>query len=283
MRDRDRCMIAYELFRKFGEFKFKPYRGPDGNDSCIRVELPMVIGALMRNWGVPEGDKAIRNMGLPLCIVKEPLEVKTYYLPEMVSQDGCFSKSAFSVDRCNALFAGKKGDVYRMEYGTEDVVGQEHIDLVRRFGKPLPAGLGYDDGERIALRIKTLNDLSYSSNISVSSLAKDLMEIVEANPNRLLKDEVEYIIRPLGIGVTFDPEQLVYYVESGRLSVEWTSRTNGVDDAIRWALIAPPNHPRKMDAVVRFVLKHRAKTDIVKREITEDGMKINPLWEEYGI
>jgi hypothetical protein len=58
--------------------------------------------------------------------------------------------------------------------------------------------------------------------------------------------------------------------------------TTEVADTIRWALIAPPNHPRKMAKVVKFIRKHQEIVNRVRQEISDDGLSMDSIWEEDG-
>jgi len=283
VRDRDRCMIAYRIFCEFGDFKFKPYIRPDQNDNCIKVELPMVIGALMRNWGVPPGDKAIYNWGLHPCIINEPLEVRIHYLPEMVAQDGCFSRGRYQITRDHAIDAGRKKEAYRSLVDHVPELSAEEIELVKKYGKPIPASLGYGPGDRIGLTMRAIQDLAESEDRLVSETAQRLRQAAESTPNRLLDDEVHRIIEPLGIHMRVGPIKVQYFKGTGRVSVVSEAHTLKKEDALRWSLIAPPNHPRKMKAVVGFVQKHPEDVREIKAQIEKEGLKVHPIWEDYRI
>ncbi len=282
-RDRDRCMIVYQHFCEFGHFEFKPYRGPDGNDTCIRLELPMVIGALMEKWGVPPGDKAIYNRGLHDCIVTEPLEVKKHYLPEVISQDGCFTRGRYQITRDHVIDAGCKKEAYQKLLGHVPELSSAEIELVKTYGRPIPASLGYGPGDRIGLRMSVIQRLTESEDHLVSETAQKLQQAAMSIPNRLLDDEVHKIIEPFGIDMSIGPREVVFFKGTGRVSVVSEAHTKAKDDAIRWSLIAPPNHPRKMRLVAEFVRKHPEDVRRIKAQIEKEGLKVHPIWEDYRI
>ena len=136
------------------------------------------------------------------------------------------------------------------------------INFVCEHRNDQDATLDYQKGETVRLCVKTIEGLEDSEDANVSRLAKDLLRIIDENPNRLLEDEVNEIIEPLGIEMTHEPRHLVYYRGSRRLSLNSYASTTEMADTIHWALIAPPNHPRKMAKVVKFIRKHQ---DIVNR------------------
>ncbi|MHA1935925.1 MAG: hypothetical protein ACW97A_11630, partial [Candidatus Thorarchaeota archaeon] len=206
-----------------------------------------------------------------------------HYPSEVVSEDGCVTGVKVTIRRANVLHAGKKAQHYHERFGIEPLVNQEHIDFVREFGTNRKASLNYNEGEVKKLRISELNDLVESDNNRTSNLAKDLISIIESNPNRLLEDEVNQILRPLGIEMNMHPEHLVYYENSERLSVSFRARTKSVYDSIRWMLIAPPNHPEKMEKAVTLVINRPDATKKVIEQITEDGLEAHPVWKEHGL
>lgn len=277
-KDPERRKLAIDEFQRFGDIdiRMNPKRPID-------VPLPKVLSPMARHWGIPRGDKAIHNKGLIEVIIKEPLEVKVTYLPPVIAEDGCFSGGRFTISRANAFHAGKKTERYREMFGIKPLVTQEHIDFVCEHGNDQDATLNYQKGETVRLCVKTIEGLEDSEDANVSRLAKDLLRIIDENPNRLLKDEVNEIIEPLGIGMTREPQHLAYRRGSGRLSLNSYASTTEVADTIRWALIAPPNHPRKMAKVVKFIRKHQDIVNRVRQEISDDGLSMDSIWEEDGL
>jgi hypothetical protein len=274
-KDPERRELAIDEFQRFGDIdiRMNPKRPID-------VPLPKVLSPMARHWGIPRGDKAIHNKGLVESVIKEPLEVKVTYLPPVIAEDGCFSGGRFTITRANVLHAGKKAEKYREMFGIEPLVTQEHIDLVCKHGKVLGTDLCYRDGDRVRLTVGELQDLSESKDLIDSERAGKLISIINENPNRLLSDEVNHIIRPLGIKIRHKPDHLVYYKQTERLSLKSRAATESVNDTIRWALIAPPNHPRKMAKVVKFIDKKPEKVKRIKEQILRDGLSVARVWEE---
>ena len=115
------------------------------------------------------------------------------------------------------------------------------LDLVRDEGTDKDVGLNYKPGDVVVLTIKELENLEKTENSRLSKTAKELIQIVNDNPNRLLQDEVNKMIQPLGIEMNSGSVHLRYYRDSRRLSLVSSAATSTVDDTIRWVLIAPPN------------------------------------------
>ena len=274
-KDPERRKLAIDEFQRFGDIdiRMNPKRPID-------VPLPKVLSPMARHWGIPRGDKAIHNKGLVESVIKEPLEVKVTYLPPVIAEDGCFSGGRFTITRANVLHAGKKAERYREMFGIEPLVTQEHIDLVCKHGTPLEADLCYRYDDRVRLTVIELQDLSESKDLIDSERAGKLISIINENPNRLLSDEVNHIIRPLGIKMRHKPDHLVYYKQTERLSLKSRAATESANDTIRWALIAPPDHPNKMAKVIKFIDKKPEKVKRIKEQILGDGLSVARVWEE---
>jgi len=262
-----RRKLAVDEFQEFGDFELKEYRGPSGKEAVVRVELPMVYGTMMKYWGVSEGDKASQNRGFSDVIVETPLQNKVQYLSEVGADDGSFSDRRFYIGRSHAVESGPFYD--------------ELVQFIKDHGTGLKASLHYQTGERIQLRISKIRELTTDESIDTQSNAKRIEELVDEQPNRLLNDEVEHILKPLGIHVTTKPQRLVYSYRTGRVSVDCRTQTSSINDSIRWALIGPPNHPRKMKAVNDFLKARQKGTDEVSLQIREDGFEIHPLWHDF--
>lgn len=72
------------------------------------------------------------------------------------------------------------------------------------------------------------------------------------NPPLLMRDEVG-VARSLGMKMDMRPEAITIFADTGRVSVRWDAGTKGYASGIRWALMAPPNHARKRNAVVDWL------------------------------
>jgi hypothetical protein len=261
-----RRKLAIEEFQEFGDFKFKEYRGPSGKEQVARVELPMIYGSMMKYWGVPEGDKAKQNRGFSDAVINTPIQKRLHYLPEVGAEDGCFSDRRFYIGRSHVIEAGSFYD--------------DLVKFIQNYGTGLKASLHYKTGERIQLRMSKIHELANNEDSDIQRKAKRIEELVSEQPNRLLNDEEKHILQPLGINVTTKPQRLLYSYKTGRVSIEWKTRTRSVNDSMRWALIGPPNHPEKMKAVHDFLKTRDKRMKDVSQQIRADGFEIHPLWND---
>ena len=74
---------------------------------------------------------------------------------------------------------------------------------------------------------------------------------------------------------------VLYYRKSQRLSLSSSAETKTINDAIRWVLIAPPNHPNKMKRAIELIKKNKNLSKKIAKNIENDGLPIDSAWEEY--
>jgi hypothetical protein len=250
-------------------------------DNKIQLYLPRTFGVLAEYWGIPRGDKAIHNKGLHESVINDAPEVKVYYPREMVPEDGCISGNIVSVRRHNVLHAGKHAGKYREEFGIEPLVEQRHIQLVIDEGTPQKAQLCYEEGELTRLHITEIKGIARDETNKYSHVAGELLRIINGNAHQLLSDEVTHILAPLGIEMDRNENFVQYYRKSQRLALSSSVETTTTSDAIRWVLIAPPNHPSKMERAKELIVKYQERSKIIAEEIKNDGLLVDSVWEEY--
>ncbi len=74
-----------------------------------------------------------------------------------------------------------------------------------------------------------------------------------------------------------------YYTKSKRVSVVSSLTTNSNENTIRLLLIAPPNHPEKMNEAIKIVTKNITRSKRIRFQIERDGLTVDSVWENYGI
>jgi len=275
-KNKERMKLAIEFYQEFGDFEVKIHR-----TDKKRLDLPRLYGAMAEKWGIPRGDKAVHNIGLHETVKNAPLEDKPYYPKEMVPEDGCITGTCVTVTRHNVLHAGKKVEEYREKYGIEPVVTQEHIQFVIDKGTPLKETLCYEDGDVIKLNLSAIDGIANDESNTHYEIANELLQIISENKHRLLHDEVHYIMEPLGIEMNVSEVFVQYYSDSKRLALSSHGGTSGRDDAIRWVLVAPPNHPSKMKAAISLITSDEERSWKIARQIESDGLSVDSLWDEY--
>jgi len=234
-----------QILTNFGDIKV------DGGfrKGVYEIHIPCQIGLALIEWGMTPGDKAIHNPGLSERILNASERVRSAYLEELIPEDGCFHPSTgFAWNRSHALHAGNK----TVDSGFEQRISQDEVRLMREFGRK-----SMDLVRRKSISYGALKELQTHEDHRFADAARNLVQAINENPNRLIKDECR-IAESLGIQVTLLPDQVRYSLATGRVSVRWRASTTGVDDALLWADICPPNDIEKKQVVENWQRK-RAK------------------------
>ena len=208
--------------------------------------IPPIIGRLLIRVGMPVGARCIQNVGLPEFILEGDEHILRAYLEEVIPEDGYFNPRdmRFSISRTTVLL---QPDVaYR--------ISPEELDIVLRYGDKGYLTFGYADREFEVVQIRTekLLEIAQTSNKHISSSALRLLCNVFKNRSNLIDGERKICSR-LGIGTRVESRTLTYYVDSGRLSSSWELCTRSLKDAMRWAILAPPNDVFKRNGVQEFI------------------------------
>jgi hypothetical protein len=243
------------LLRQLGQVECAQYERPGG----LVLHAPVVLGRVLERWGMPLGDKCIRNIGLPSAINNGSTQIKCAYLEELIPQDGNFhvdkaGQAVFQWTRGTVVDAGEKAK----RYGFESKISSELKHFVRRFSKLREPRYGTDTVRpHFSLRYSQLERLQGSSSSRVRQAAARLKEIIKDNQNRLITDEVG-LCESLGIEIAWGPQVINSY-PSGRVTVIWHARTRSQDDALRFALEALPADTRKRAMVMDWLVGCKAR------------------------
>ncbi len=233
----ERIEIVNQIVQTFGEVRYSYFfeKGkkflvfPTKEEAGLR--FPHVLGRLMIKLGIPSGDKAIQNVGLPDFILNGPPEVIRAYLEEVIPEDGWISKYV-GIGRNSVLYDATKAE----RYGFASKLTEEHIDIIQRFGRRKEGQV-----ESIVLRIGKLHELVSSNDQKVSILASELLNVALNTSVTLLNDEHRIIERidiackgPLLAGV-------YWYEKTKRVSASWKLVVTKQHSIAKWGLQALPN------------------------------------------
>ncbi|TET07324.1 MAG: hypothetical protein E3J86_13555 [Candidatus Thorarchaeota archaeon] len=240
--NKERIKIVANLFQQFGDLAFKIE--PNEFNKSYRMWIPKPIGNAFIYWGFTSGDKPIRNERLSSIIREASMESYVAYLEDLISEDGCFDQSnGFRWSRTNVLKLGTTDVKYKMEseLSIDEIEFLVKFKHTRRYSN------------EVYVPITRLENYAKHPDESESEIVEHILSVVEKNRSRLLDDEVS-LANKLGIEIHVYPEYITLYNETGRISLKWVATTERKDDSIRWALIAPPNDPRKNMMVQEWLI-----------------------------
>ena len=238
----ERIERVRQILTSFGDIKVEG----GFRKGAYEIHIPCQIGLALIEWGMTPGDKAIHNPSLSERILNGSERVRGAYLEELIPEDGYFHPSTgFAWNRSHALHAGNK----TVDSGFEQRISQNEVSLMQEFGTK-----SKDLVRRKSISYGALKELQIHDDHRFAAAARNLVQAINENPNRLIRDECR-IAESFGIQVTLLPDQVRYSLATGRVSVRWRASTTSVDDALRWADICPPNDIEKKQVVENWQRK----------------------------
>ncbi len=262
-RDRRRLERVEHHFRKFGDVDI--WRADDAT-RATQLRFPKVMADVFRFWGFLQGDKSRNNRGLPKEIRLGSFEVCRNYTEQLFPEDGNFANSTASWSRTIELADNQR----------------EVREFLLKYGRRKVTRVQGDQRNYVthSLSWGRIDQMMKDSRTSYSSGARVLYNKVLGNLCRLIEDEKQVVER-LGVGIVLRPAQVKHSLKSDRVSVEWTARVASVKDLIRLALLAPPDHPRKLDSVVRWMAGRPKKVVQIMDDLKHEGLTARPEWDAF--
>ena len=210
-----------------------------------RLNMPVTIGRLLEQLGVPAGDKHLSpHYRLPEVIREGSFSVKCAYLEEVIPEDGYFHTHhgpKFGIKRAQILDAGSKAENYQFHSKISDncktFIHEQGEKRTRTIRDEPPV-------EITVLVFGKIEQLEKHNDPKIREAASQLKQTILGNPCQLLKDEFE-ICQSLGIKMDEKIKE-VHLHQSGRVSVMWEIITLKEEDALHWAGIAmPSSNPKR--------------------------------------
>jgi hypothetical protein len=169
-----------ESLKEIGDFTNEPTF--HAQTSLYRLKLPNPYGKALNYWGVPSGDKAIKNPALPSDFRKWSPETKCRYISEMTSEEASISSGRCSWPRSNVVKAGKeKADIYEFK----SRITKKEIGLIKKAGRTRS---GEFEGDK-TIPYGAIEDLKNDNNPVVAKTAYQLERTIQRNRNKLIDSE----------------------------------------------------------------------------------------------
>ncbi|MBD3405985.1 MAG: hypothetical protein GF411_07665 [Candidatus Lokiarchaeota archaeon] len=253
--DRGRIKVVFDILQMIGDIPIELV--PNPVNRSVKIWLPKPLGPAFIRWGFTTGDKSIQNERLVEIVRNGSLISHRGYLEELISEDGCFEQFAgFKWSRTIVLNLG----IYDTKYNLEPKLSNQDCELL----------LSFDKARKDMKKKCTIVSIHQLEKAIEHDFAQDVLEIVSTSRSSLLDDEVS-LAEQFGIRILSYPEYITLY-ESGRVSVKWVAKTATKLDAIRWALLFPPNDPRKRNKVNQWLKTQRDETSIIRDHLEREGI-----------
>ncbi|MFW9888590.1 MAG: hypothetical protein ACFFER_10430 [Candidatus Thorarchaeota archaeon] len=263
--NRDRVDIFNKQVDRFGDVYRSEDIRPDGN---IRTRYASTFGRALERKGLTSGDKCLQNNGFQDWLKNACPEVKRKYYGPLWAEDGNFNNGSkghprFQWDRAVVLRDPAKSE----NYDFEPLATQEHADLVSEFGILKES----DCFEGIyGLTIGRLKKLTSHPDDRIAQTAQSLYDVAINTESELLNDEIDGLgslsieAKPYLVKVNFSEK-------TGRLSSLWHASTLTKDDAMRTAILCPPEDIRKYSDVRLWMMSEDDLKNRVRTQIREEG------------
>ncbi len=262
--DLRRIRIVEKYLQNLGNITLNPIY--DKRTNHYIVNILSVVGKMLLKLGLTPGNKTIHNPCFPEVIFNFSESALCAVLEELIPQDGTVTPTSVSCSHSHTLHPGIDVSIQM-----KPLINQEEVDLVKDKGTP------YEHYSRLSIGL--LKDFAKSKDSRISKVAKRLLKHISENLNNFIEGEVR-IATLLGIKVVSNPQSVFYHKRTGAVTISWGVRTTGKFEAIRFAMIAPPNDVKKKRVMHRAILDNPAIVEKILSEHRELGIVIRKWWEE---
>ena len=252
---------------RFGDVYHSERIQPNG---VSRTRYSSIFGRALESRGLSSGDKALQNRGFPEWLKNASPDVLCDYYPAMWAQEANFKireqdrRGEFQWDRGVAFHDPGKHQAY--DY--QSPITEEHVGFLKDHGTKKDSDVL---GPHRVITYGQLRDFTKHSDFDISNTASELMQIALENKSKLMDDE-QNGLGVLGIGTTPYLSKVTYYEGSGRVSSLWHARTNSIEDAMRAAILTPPEDVVKRDKVEKWIGENQELAKKVRQDLEKEGL-----------
>ncbi|MFW9850332.1 MAG: hypothetical protein ACFFF4_14465, partial [Candidatus Thorarchaeota archaeon] len=266
---RERVEIFKGHVNFFGDVDYTETVDENGN---IDVRFPAVIGRMLEKRGFTVGDKTVQNNAIPEFILYGAIEVVIEYLKQLWAEDGHFlftegSHPYFGWTRSVSLIDPEKDSKYKLD---SDLT-PEFLQFIRDNGEFIEENSYTTKNTaypRYILTGSKLSGLTKSDETHKSVFANSLCAIITSNKSKLMVGEEKMLSR-IQVESIDNCDEITYYLETGRVSALWRARTRTKDDAMRVAILAPPDDVVKRTEVLNWIQTQPKRYKRILNEIID--------------
>ncbi|MHA2425824.1 MAG: hypothetical protein ACXAEF_13620 [Candidatus Thorarchaeota archaeon] len=264
--DSERVEIFNNQVRRFGDVYSSECIEPNG---VLRTRYSSTFGRALESRGLISGDKSLQNRGFPDWLKNASSEVLREYYSPMWAQEANFktriqdNRGEFQWDRGVAFHDPSK----QKSYNYHSSISDKHIGLFMDYGTRKDSTVL---GPHRVITYGRLEELTKHPDEQVSITASELKLVAFENQSELLNDEIAGLGK-LGIGASPYLSKVTYYEESGRVSSLWHASTKTSEDAMRAAILTPPEDVIKRDKVEKWVGENQELAERIRKNLLNDG------------
>lgn len=262
--DLSRIKIVEQNLRNFGNVSCNPrFVTRDNHYICY---LPTPFGTILKYLGIKSGNKSITNPVIPYFVTNGSQQQICAFFEDFIPQDGTVSSKVISLTQSTSLHPGKSINDYPEAFQLDN----DLIKFIIRHGK--------NQKSCRLLSRKKLVRLMNTKSTPDSKLARKLNQIVHQNPNNIIIQSAK-MAKKIGVDMNARPYAIRYFKKSGKITVEWIARTNGLYDMIKLAIVAPPNDVIKREILRDVLRKNKDHVNKAIQELTARGILVNTWWK----
>ncbi|RDE16223.1 MAG: hypothetical protein C4K48_02255, partial [Candidatus Thorarchaeota archaeon] len=261
-RDKLRAMVQV-----LGGINCRSLYKSDGSECGLA--MPNIVGRLLARVGMPVGDKVLQDVRIPEFIMNGSPELQFAYLEELIPDEGCVTidrKDNIRIcwGRSVVLYDAKKGKKYRLE----QKISHQIVEFIEKHGtrhvRYYPSGV---EETYFTLSMGSLKELMSSTKPEDAAKAKELEQVIRANPSLYIEDE-KHLCDINGIMTSEQsPGEIRRSISSDRVSVKWDVRASSEDDVALWGILAPPNDERKRGRLKGWMKRHPSKVKAAQKKL----------------
>ncbi|MHA2133897.1 MAG: hypothetical protein ACW99J_08505, partial [Candidatus Thorarchaeota archaeon] len=258
----DRIMRVEKNLQSFGDIKINP-KWEDGTYCC---RITRTMGEILGYLGIPIGDKTMNNPELRVEFINGlSWKALCAFIEDILPEDGTVAPNVISCVHSVALHPGDMSEKYNLPV----TISENEISLVK--------SKGTKEADHWRLQIGKLTKLKDSLDPVVSEISSSLIEKVMDNPSNLILGE-KTVLDKLGVSTVTKPVSVFYFEKTGKVSVSWRW-TAFYDDAMKLAMIAPPNDTKKQGILRQWLLGNLEDVRRLQKELSHSGTEFETWWE----
>jgi len=239
--------------RELGDIRIKPEKSKKAN--VFECYMPKIIGKILQKMGLKSGNKTRHNPQLN----REFLDAMSWEVARAFTED--------TIPEDGTVRAGRISCTHSVMLSP--YIGKDMIDLIKGDGKK--------EGDSWRLPVGKLKKLRNSKDAKTAQTAEKLYHRVMANPSNQIKDEKQ-IVESLGVVLVDSAVSVHYHRKSGNITVSWRWTTAGEKEAMKLAIIAPPNDMRKRAILKKWLQENAEEVERVFKEIRSQGLNVQRWW-----
>ncbi len=232
------------------------------SDRASQLRIPKVMSDVLTHIGMIRGSKVSVNEGLVAEIFNSSIEEICDFFSQLMAEDGNFSGNSSTWTR-DVRISGPHLEKFKI--------------LIKNIGRSKSFQPDDENPRSYDYHLLSWGELKKRARTG-NFIATELMELIQTNRSNLLDDEIR-LIRKIGVRMIPEVRIVKWNHCTDTITVTWVARNASYKDTIKLILLAPPDHPRKLNYVEKYLSKRLNKVREVIEEMKDLGLQPNQIWK----